>query len=103
MREEEYIIYGTDTCVFCDKAKTILDHYNENWTYVNIMESPEIQKAFFKKTKDAKTVPQIFYYDPRRAYGNENMEILIGGYNELQEWLREMQNNPWKGVDKSLK
>ena len=51
------------------------------------MESPEVQKAFFKKTNNAKTVPQIFMYDPVRAYGNEEMEVHIGGYEKLEKWL----------------
>lgn len=110
MRKEEYIIYGTDTCVFCDRAKTILNHYDKNWSYVDIMESPEIQKAFFKKTNNAKTVPQVFMYDPVRSYGNEELEVLIGGYENLEQWLKELSQSEMKkcqkayfGVDKFIK
>ena len=88
MRKEEFIIYGTETCVYCDKAKTLLDHYDKNWSFINIMESKEIQQAFFKKARNRKTVPQVFLYDPVRTYGNETMEVLIGGYDQLAKFLK---------------
>ncbi len=88
MRKEQFIIYGTDTCNYCDKAKTLLDHYDKKWIFINIMESRDIQQAFFKKTRNKKTVPQVFLYDPRRTYGNETMEVLIGGYDQLDRFLK---------------
>ena len=100
VRKEEYIIYGSYSCSFCAKAQTILEHYGKNYTYVDIMESPETQKAFFKKTNNAKTVPQVFMYDPVRAYGNEEMEVHIGGYEKLEQWLVSIREHE-KELDKN--
>ena len=96
VRKEEYIVYGSETCRFCTLAQGLLDHYGKNYTYVDIMESPDVQKAFFKKTNNAKTVPQVFMYDPVRAYGNEEMEIHIGGYEKLELWLRDIKEHERK-------
>ena len=35
-------------------------------------------------------------YDPVRAYGNEEMEIHIGGYEKLELWLREIKEHERK-------
>ena len=59
VRKEEYIVYGSYSCHYCAKAQTILEHYGKNYTYVDIMESPETQKAFFKKTNNASDTTPI--------------------------------------------
>ena len=47
VRKEEYIVYASETCRFCTLAQGLLEHYGKNYTYVDIMESPDVQKAFF--------------------------------------------------------
>ena len=39
-------------------------------------------------------------YDPVRAYGNEEMEVHIGGYEKLEQWLVSIREHE-KELDKN--
>ena len=101
---EMFTIYGTQSCVFCEKAKVLLDHYDKNWQFVNVMEKAEYLEAFNKKTNNAKKVPQIFVYQTVRG----EYDVHIGGYSDLSAWLDgsyhtrgqhdKSTNNEWKGL-----
>ena len=71
-------IYGTDSCVFCNKAKELLETYNKEYTYIDVTETEDITAAFFKKFPNVRTVPQIVWEGKH-----------IGGYTELSEWLKD--------------
>ena len=71
-------IYGTDNCVFCDKAKELSETYNKEYTYIDLTETEDITAAFFKKFPNVRTVPQIVWEGKH-----------IGGYTELSEWLKD--------------
>jgi len=89
VRGEEHIIYGTKRCVFCERSKTLIEHHGYKWIFMDVEESPEIQEKFFKKFQNVNSVPQIAYYDPVRSYGNENMEVVIGNFEALSDWLKK--------------
>jgi glutaredoxin len=77
---EKFTIYTSATipeCIFCDRAKTLLNEYGIKFDEVVI--GRDITKTEFQEEygKDVKTVPQIFI-DGRR----------IGGYDALNEVLR---------------
>ena len=77
-------IYGRDNCIWCDRAKNLLDEYNYNWYYMSIEGEENFQfrnefKVFFP---GAKSVPQIRFEWKEDVYEN------IGGYTELVEWLK---------------
>jgi len=101
---ELYTVYGTEECEYCQKAKVLLDHYNKNWRFVNIMEKKEYLEAFKKKTNNASKVPQVCLYQSARG----EYEVHIGGYNDLQAWLdgsyqirgqhTRPVTNEWKGL-----
>ena len=74
-------IYGTDNCVFCDKAKNLLQMYEKEYTYIDVTETEDITAAFFKKFPDVRTVPQI-------SLSNGH---YIGGYQELKRWLNHTE------------
>ena len=74
-------IYGTDSCVFCDKAKDLLEMYQKEYTYINVIETEDITEAFFKKFPDVRTVPQLALSDG----------FHIGGYTELKKWLNHTE------------
>ena len=74
-------IYGTDSCVFCDKAKNLLEMYNKEYTYIDVTETEDMTAAFFKKFPDVKTVPQVSLSDGH----------WIGGYQELVIWLNHSE------------
>lgn len=68
-------IWSKTTCIFCDKAKTLLTERNipyeerllgEKWSKEDLLE----------KVPNAKTVPQIFIDN-----------VYIGGYTDLVEFL----------------
>ena len=74
-------IYGTDNCVFCDKAKNLLQMYDKEYTYIDVTETEDTTAAFFKKFPNVRTVPQIALDDGH----------YIGGYNELKRWLNHTE------------
>jgi len=74
-------IYGTDNCVFCDKAKNLLQMYDKEYTYIDVTETEDITAAFFKKFPDVRTVPQLALSDG----------FHIGGYTELKKWLNHTE------------
>ena len=74
-------IYGTDNCVFCDKAKNLLEMYNKEYTYIDVTETEDMTAAFFKKFPDVRTVPQLALSDG----------FHIGGYTELKKWLNHTE------------
>ena len=74
-------VYGTDNCVFCDRAKELLQTYNKEYTYIDVTETEDITAAFFKKFPDVRTVPQLALSDG----------FHIGGYTELKKWLNHSE------------
>ena len=79
-------IYGTNNCVFCDKAKKLLERYEKEYTYINVAENEDTTAAFFQKFPNVRTVPQIVYDGIDRGY-----EVHIGGYTELKKWLNHTE------------
>ena len=75
-------IYGTDNCVFCDRAKELLKMYEKEYTYIDVTETEDMTAAFFKKFPDVRTVPQIALSDGH----------YIGGYKELKKWLNHTES-----------
>lgn len=70
-----FTIYTTENCVFCTKAKTLLNSHN--CEYVNvILDTPE-KKIEFKETTGLKKVPQIY----------TDTGYHIGGYEELVTYM----------------
>ena len=74
-------IYGTENCVFCDRAKELLKMYEKEYTYIDVTETEDITAAFFKKFPGVRTVPQVTLDD----------EFHIGGYQELEKWLNHTE------------
>jgi glutaredoxin len=74
-------MYGTNDCVFCDRAKELLQRYDKEYTYINVIETEDITEAFFKKFPGVKTVPQLALDDG----------FHIGGYTELKKWLNHTE------------
>lgn len=67
-----YIIYGTQSCPYCDRAKELLTKKGKVFNYVDLSIDKEELEKF--KAKGFRTVPQIYL-------GEE----LIGGYDKLVE------------------
>lgn len=53
------IIYTTNTCPFCDRAKALFN--KKGWKYEEInVEDPQKREDMIKKANGQRTVPQIF-------------------------------------------
>jgi len=69
-------IYTKDNCIWCDRAKGLLNAHSINFTEVDLSDDGKRQKFYKKIGDNVKTVPQVYIDDKR-----------IGGYPNLKEWL----------------
>lgn len=67
-------IYSSANCVFCDRAKSMLQKWNIEFSEVAIDRDNEAMREFVEVTQGARTVPQIII-DGKP----------IGGFTELTE------------------
>ena len=56
-------IYTTSYCPFCIRAKQLLKSKNIDFKEIDLSEEPEKFDEMIKKSKGARTVPQIFIND----------------------------------------
>lgn len=68
-------IYGKPNCIFCEKAVSCLKSLDLSYEYIDL--SVDVNSLQRIKSEGHKTVPVIFF--------NEG---LIGGYTELEEYLK---------------
>ena len=71
-------IYTKDNCIWCDRAKGLLNAHSIDFNEVDLSDDEERQNFYKKVGNNVKTVPQIYIDDKR-----------IGGYPHLKEWLNE--------------
>ncbi|MBE8163495.1 MAG: glutaredoxin 3 [Bdellovibrionaceae bacterium] len=67
------VLYSTDYCPFCIRAKKLLKSKNLDFKEVNLSSNAE-ELTKLKQRTGMQTVPQIFIHDK-----------LIGGFQELYE------------------
>lgn len=65
------IIYSTNVCPYCVRAKSLLQRKNVKFTEIKITDD-ETREEMIKKSDGRKSVPQIFIDDKH-----------IGGYDDL--------------------
>ncbi|RUP39326.1 MAG: glutaredoxin [Acinetobacter sp.] len=70
-------IYGRNNCVWCDRAKELLDTKEIPYRYKNIEMDSAALLDFKILFPGKKTVPQIM-----------KGSLYIGGYENLVEWLK---------------
>jgi len=73
---EMYIIYGRKGCIYCSKAKELLDNLKIPYEYHDVVKDINQRNKLLEKISEVKTVPQIFLNDKH-----------IGGYTELAKSL----------------
>ena len=71
-------IYTKDNCIWCDRAKGLLNAHSIDFNEVDLSDDEGRQNFYKKVGNNVKTVPQIYIDDKR-----------IGGYPHLKEWLNE--------------
>ena len=71
------IIYGTEWCSYCIRAKKLVEQYQLDFEFRDV-DNPEMKAQLTSMLPDYKTIPQIWWY------GNH-----IGGYDKF---AREVEN-----------
>lgn len=76
-----FTIYGKDNCIFCARAKRLLDLKGEGYVEMKIPDQVDVDtlKERIRESgslAEVKSVPQIFCG-----------EQYVGGYNELRAFL----------------
>ena len=66
------IIYSKKNCPYCERAKQLLTHKEQQYTEIAVDKNPEQLKIMIEKSNGRRTVPQIFINDQH-----------IGGYDDL--------------------
>ena len=72
------LIYTKDNCIWCDRAKILLDSKKISYNEIDLSEDSERLKFYEKIGDNVKTVPQVFIDDKR-----------IGGFQDLKVFLHE--------------
>ena len=77
-------IYGTSSCVWCDRARELCEQYSMEYKYKSLddrFDGAQYMTEFQTKLPGIKTVPQIFWN------GNH-----IGGFNDLASEIENTRN-----------
>lgn len=74
-------IYGTPSCVWCERAKVLAESSGIKYQYIDVTSSEETKNEFKEKFPGVMTVPQIVWYDRH-----------IGGYTEFAREVEETRN-----------
>ena len=72
--QDKIIVYSSNNCGYCAKAKKLLDQKGLNYEEINIQVQPQFREEMILKSNGKRTVPQIFIND-----------IYIGGVEELNK------------------
>ena len=68
-------IYTGPLCVFCNRAKALLNRKGVSFKEINLASDPNKMDEMIKKTNGMKTVPQIFI-DGQHIGGNDKLQAL---------------------------
>jgi len=79
------IIYGTSSCVFCEKAKRLAEQYSLDYQYITV-DDKQTQQDFKQRFPGAKTVPQIIWNNRH-----------VGGYTEFAQEIENTIGNYGQG------
>jgi glutaredoxin len=71
-------IYTKDFCIWCDRAKSLLESNNLSFTEIDLSDDSDRSEFYSKLGEGVKTVPQIFMDNKR-----------IGGFQELVRWFAD--------------
>ncbi len=72
-----YTVYSKQSCVFCKRAKDLLDLLGEDFTEIDITEGDNRTQLNERLGYEARTVPQIWHGD-----------TYVGGFTELSTYVK---------------
>ena len=75
-----FMIYTTENCLWCKKAKDLLTE--QNFEYITVVLDTQEKINEFKQKTGHKTVPQVYLDTTEGEY--------IGGYDDLEKFLLDM-------------
>ncbi|CAB4124421.1 Glutaredoxin [uncultured Caudovirales phage] len=78
-----FLILSKEDCVWCDKAKRLINDFGGSWVSVDYKDSPVI--APLMKFAEMTTLPQIWADTP-------SGKMYVGGYEGLVGWLQESES-----------
>ena len=79
--DTEFLIYTGNFCGYCTAAKRYLDRQKLSFTEYNFDEVPNLRQQIVEATGH-RTVPVIFDIKGEQP-------VFIGGYDQLQSYLRQ--------------
>ena len=81
-----FVIYTSENCIWCDKAKALLDANKIPYIEHDIIQSIDSKRTLKSLAPNTKTLPQIFYdsyhiggYDELLKLSNYELQQIIGG------------------------
>ena len=74
------LVYSKNNCVYCDKAKLLLKNLGLNYTEKKFEDFASTEALYEEIGKNVRSMPQI------KINGQ-----LIGGYNQLVEYLHDKE------------
>lgn len=72
MAHPSIVIYSTNYCPYCDRAKMLLDSKGLTYTEIDVTEDESLRAEMVEKAEGRRTVPQIFINN-----------TPIGGFDDL--------------------
>ena len=67
-----WIIYGTKSCSYCNRAKSLLDERKQEYVYIDVGNYPNGRNSLITMANGYRTVPVIYHNGQ-----------FIGGYTDL--------------------
>lgn len=72
-----YVVYSKQSCVFCKRAKDLLDILGEDYVEIDVTVGDNLQQLNERLGYAARTVPQIWHGDSH-----------VGGFTELSAYTK---------------
>ena len=72
------LIYTKDNCIWCDRAKILLDSKKISYNEIDLSDDSERLKFYEKIGDNVKTVPQVFI-DDKRIGGFQDLRVFLDG------------------------
>ena len=70
------LIYTKDNCIWCDRAKILLDSKKISYNEIDLSDDSERLKFYKKIGDNVKTVPQVFI-DGKRIGGFQDLKVFL--------------------------
>lgn len=74
-----YKVYGKEWCVYCERAKKLLESKNIQYTYFDIIKDDDAREWSLSRAGGQRTVPIIF----------DSNDNHVGGFDQLRELLKD--------------